>query len=97
MKCKNFLSDIGPAYLEKNPILNTKYAGQNVGLDLEKPIDCSQMDVYQLTCEPVYTEYTLAVKRTSILHAYVFNEEGEREELTITFELNSQKMPKLKP
>lgn len=90
------VNDLEPCEIKKNPLHTIKNAGINVGLDLEKPIDCSKMDLYQISSEPEYIDYDkISVKRTSVLHACVFNQEGEREELTITFELKSQRMPKL--
>lgn len=89
---------LGPCEIKKNPPHTIKNAGINVGLDLENPIDCSQMDVYQISSEMDYgNNYYdhLEVKRTTVLHAFIFNEHGEREELTITFELKSLRTPKL--
>ena len=74
-------------------------AGQMVGLDLEKPIDCSQMDVGEVSAWPdedIYTRQRF-FKRTTVLHAFVINEQGEREELEITFELKSVRLPKITP
>lgn len=95
MSCNN-LGDIDPCELKGNPLHHMENAGLNVGIDLEKPIDCSQMEIYMISSESVVSDFgRMEVKRTTILHAYVFNDKGEREELTITFELLSQKMPKL--
>jgi len=73
-------------------------AGETVGLDLKNPIDCSQMMVMQASTETMrenghYGEIYLL--RKSVLHAYVYNDKDEREELTVTFELKSQRAPKL--
>lgn len=72
-----------------------KMAGDMVGIDLTKPIDCSQMNVDLISCEP-YMEFSerIKIKRTTVLRTYIFNEEGEREELEITFQLKSNRMPK---
>lgn len=71
-------------------------AGENVGLDLKNPIDCSQMTVMEASKNRVREEYgSMYMIRKSVLRAYVFNDRDEREELTITFELKSQRAPKI--
>lgn len=90
----NILRPICEKREEKDLMLT---AGETVGLDLKHPIDCSQMLVIQASAEPMREEgyggmYFL---RKSILHAYVYDEKGDREELTITFELKSQRAPKI--
>lgn len=73
-------------------------AGETVGLDLKSPIDCSQMMVMGASTEPKQEEGQygkMYFLRKSILHAFVYNEKGELEELTITFKLKSQRAPKL--
>lgn len=97
MRC-DFLGDIEPCGINKK-IPTMEKAGEMVGLDLTKPIDCSQMDVYNISSEVDYgnTSYDqVKIKRNCVLHAFVFNDQGEREELTITFELLSQRLPKPK-
>lgn len=91
------LGNIDPCGIIK-PHIKMNMAGDVVGLDLTKPIDCSQMTVVEVSCNQ-YNEMNLnqkiKIKRTAILHAFVFNADGEREELEITFELKSNKMPKI--
>lgn len=96
MRC-NDLGPIEPYGISKNAWHTIKNAGVNVGLDLEKPIDCSQMDLYEVSSFITNNNYKdkMEVNRRTVLHAFVFNEDGDREELTITFELKSQKIPKL--
>lgn len=100
MNCNDLrdLGNIGSCGIIK-PHITMDMAGDVVGLDLTKPIDCSQMTIREISCNKYDTmDYTQKIKinRTTILHAYVFNEDGEREELEITFELKSDRMPKLK-
>lgn len=92
------MNDLGPYKMEKHYYPSIKDAGNMVGLDLENPIDCSQMDVYEISSVPRYDDYNgqSRMERKTVLHAFVFNEYGEREELTITFELLSQRRPKPK-
>lgn len=73
-----------------------KEAGRMIDIDLEKPIDLSQMRVYQVSAETKEINGFYYVIRKSELFAYVINDDGDQEELTITFELKSQRMPKPK-
>jgi len=97
MSCKSN-KDIGPCGIEKS-FLSMKLAGQMVGIDLEKPIDVSQMEVHEVRTwsdEDVYS-HKMFFRRTTVLKTFVINEEGEREELEITFELKSNRLPKITP
>lgn len=72
-------------------------AGKMVGIDLKNPIDLSQMQVRNVSSQP-YAEDgdygRMAMSRKATLFAYVFNEDGEQEELTIEFSLKSNRRPK---
>lgn len=72
-----------------------KHAGENVGIDLEKPIDLSQMRVNSISSSVDDSNFRLEVIRETELETYVINEFGERELLTITFSLRSQRRAKL--
>lgn len=82
----------------KMPKLEIEKAGIMVGLDLTKPIDLSQMSIWHTSCNPVYSNYNFEqrfIERECLLQTFVINDEGEREELEITFKLKSQRMPKM--
>lgn len=75
-------------------------AGKMVGLNLKEPIDCSQMQVYSVTSDvetshDVYNFGNMHMLRKAQLFAFVINEQGEREELTIEFTLKSYRRPKI--
>jgi hypothetical protein len=96
MKCNETLGATEPCGIERS-FPSMKLAGQMVGIDLEKPIDCSQMDVREVSAWPdehIYSRQRF-FKRTTVLRAFVINEEGEREEIEITFELKSVRLPKI--
>lgn len=73
-------------------------AGKMVGIDLKNPIDLSQMQVHGVSSQP-YAEDgdygRMAMARKATLFAYVFNDHGEQEELTIEFTLKSTRRPKI--
>lgn len=97
MGCKNDLGDISLCSVPKNDSVNMENAGIMVGIDLTSPIDLSQMGVSQIESQAIFDQddAKMKVNRKSVLHAFVFNDEGEREELTVTFELISNRLPKL--
>lgn len=73
---------------------NIEKAGKMIGLDLSKPIDCSQMNVWHIVCEPNFNSYHLATMLRKVkLEAEIINEYGENEVLTIEFELKSPRTP----
>ena len=95
-------NNLGPELYMKDfsiPKLEIEKAGIMVGLDLTKPVDLSQMEVWNIALqatEDQWNENKRIFKRMTTLHTYIVNEEGEHEELEITFELKSQRLPKLK-
>lgn len=94
MQC-NDPGPLGPCSINRfAPSL--KHAGENVGIDLEKPIDLSQMRVNSIShhLQDVANGFKLEVVRETELETFVINEYGEREFLTITFSLRSQRMAK---
>lgn len=102
MSCKNYIPrDIPPCSIERPKHEDAIKAASNmVGLDLTKPIDLSLAQVRNVGTEPYYDMYSIIekefqIKRHTTLHAIVRNEFGESEELTITFELISKRMPKI--
>ena len=90
MKCNDLGLD--PCELKgKYPTM--KEAGDMVSLDLEKPIDVSQMNIYNIQAEPLMKDFgQMYFKRTTVLKAFVINDDGDEEELKITFELKSSKL-----
>jgi hypothetical protein len=96
MKCTEG-EDIGPCGIEKS-FPSMRLAGQMVGIDLENPIDLSQMKVSEVRAWPDEDIFSrrMYFRRTTVLKTFVINEDGEREELEITFELKSNKLPKIK-
>lgn len=72
-------------------------AGRMVGIDLKNPIDVSQMQVHSVESMPNQKDYgQIFIIRKAKLFAYVTNEFGEPEELTIKFTLKSTRQPKRK-
>lgn len=81
-------------HLEKRDFI--KEAGDMVGINLKEPIDLSQMQVHNVSSEPFRDENGyFYVNRSANLFIHTINEHGEREELKITFELKSQRQPKI--
>lgn len=97
MGCK----DLGPPLLIKDfkmPKLEIEKAGIMVGIDLTKPIDLSQMNVWHISFNPVYSNNhfeQIFIERECLLQTIVINDDGDREELEITIKLKSQQMPKI--
>lgn len=95
-------NDLGPELYMKDfgmKKLEIDKAGIMVGLNLAKPVDLSQMEVWNISfkaTEDQWNEKKRIFKRMTTLHTYVVNEEGDHEELEITFELKSQRLPKIK-
>jgi hypothetical protein len=73
-----------------------KQAGDMVNVPLEQPVDLSQMRIQEISVMPFFTDDDQFdhLERKTILNSYVFNEYGEREELTIEFTLKSKRQPK---
>lgn len=71
------------------------FASKVVEIDLTKPIDLSKMRVSYAEATPIIDEYErMKMNRKVELYAVVIND-GVSEELTITFELKSQRRPKI--
>lgn len=74
----------------KYNIPDMKLAGQMVSIDLENPIDLSQMTIMEISETPKHDiDSRMMFERKTILHAFV-NNNGREEELEITFILKSQ-------
>lgn len=72
-----------------------KQAGLMVGIDLENPVDLSQMRIFGVYEETKLDEYyRYSVLRVAELHAFTVNEHGQQDELTITITLKSDRRPK---
>lgn len=99
--CKDYeLSNTPPCSIERPKHEDAiEMAGKMVGMDLTKPVDVSLMQVRAIRSNPHLDMFSLEeeykVKRETTLHAWITNEFGEREELTISIELISKRMPKL--
>lgn len=95
-KCNDIRSNIPACGIENH--LSIEIAGDVVGLNLKDPIDISQMQVRSISVEPVCDDFNEGRRkfiRSTVLRTYIFNEEGEREELIFTIERHSTKMPKV--
>lgn len=66
-------------------------AGKNVGLDLTKPIDLSNMKLLFIGTEPILDENGAYFIRTTHLFADVINENGNNEFLEIKISLKSER------
>lgn len=102
MNCDDIQKDIPTCSIERPKHEDAIKAASNmIGLDLTNPIDLSFAQVRNVGTEPYFDPYSLQeerafqIKRHATLHAIVRNEFGESEELTITFELISKRMPKI--
>lgn len=101
MNCDDIQKDIPPCSIERPKHEDAIKAASNmIGLDLTKPIDLSFAQVRNVGTQPYYDMYSIVerefqIKRHTTLHVFVRNEFGESEELTITFELISKRMPKI--
>lgn len=93
MECKEILSQLPCG---GNKLQRIKNAGLMVGVDLENPIDLSEMQVHSISSQPVFNERDLImyVERKCDLHCLVVNEHGEEEELEVSFTLKSKRAPK---
>jgi hypothetical protein len=70
-----------------------KIAGVNVGLDLEKPIDVSQMRVVYASNQPVETRCGMKFECLTKLTAELQNDEGGFDHLEIVIKRLSTKRP----
>lgn len=95
MECTGAPMDIPDFSNDKNAPTIEK-AGQMVGLDLKHPIDCSQMRIVDISDDLDRDKHdsSIEVIRRTVLHTYVINDYGEREELEITFKLKSKRRAK---
>lgn len=89
-------NDLGYRQCEIRPReQDIKIAGKMVSIDFTQPIDLSQMVVYRVDACQIADEDRWYFLRNAVLRAFVFNEDGEQEELEITFKLKSQRLPKI--
>lgn len=74
-----------------------KQASSMIGVDISKPIDVSQMQIRQISCEPVSRDNDygrMFLRREVRLSSKVINEFGEEEEIFIEFVIHSNRRPK---
>jgi hypothetical protein len=75
---------------------NLKVASKVTGIDLENPINLSEMEVYECICRPEKTQYGMKFELTAQLKGWDFNTDtGETDEITVTIVRISSKRPKI--